>query len=284
MVGTKLKTSLSTMSPRQMLSLWWQEKWVRGLVLAISPIGLIDTIYTLLLFQAHGPEFEYNPFVRLALTSEWLVAWVLIDVISFAIFSMIAGSYYLHTRVSVFENHTRWLSGLVGLRVGAAFYNIFLYYEISEAVLIGGLFSVITYIIVEKLLSRDRDLSIKGFKRYWRAKYDRIHDYLLMRQIKKQTQQENITMAENEIGDSVDYRRVWLKRAFFLSIAIVVFVSTPFILVALAEFTGGAYMDVFYWTRLAGRTFIFGFFMIILLIGAMLYFVLRAFYTTEGAW
>jgi hypothetical protein len=284
MAESKLKTSLSTMSPRQMLSLWWKEKWVRGIVLAISPIGFIDALYTLLLFQAHGPEFEYNPFVRLALTSDWLFLWILIDIISFVIFSMIAGSYYLHTRISVFENHTRWFSGLIGVRVGAALYNIFLYYEIPDPILIGGLSVIITYIIVEKLLSRDRDLSIKGFKRYLRAKYDRIHDYLLTRKIKKQIQQEEIIVTEEKISGSVDTKRVWLKRAFFISIAILVFVSTPFILAVVAELTGHVSESFFYWSRIAGQTFIIGFFVIIFLIGAALYFVLRAFHTTEGAW
>jgi hypothetical protein len=257
-------------------------------VLAISPIGLIDAIYTILLFQSHGAEYEYNPFVRLALTSEWLVVWIVIDVISFLFFAMIAGSYYLHTRVSVFENHTRWLSGLIGLRVGAAFYNVLLYYEIPEPVFFGGFAGLITYFIVGKLLARDRDLSIKGFNRFWRAKYDRLHDYLITRGTKEIREKDRI-MDDDGIRASTDVKRVWLKRAAYISIVIVVFVSTPFILVTVAELTGGAYWtDIFgtdfYWTQLSGQSFIIGFFVIILLVGAMIWFLMKAFTTTEGAW
>jgi hypothetical protein len=277
-----------------MFSLWWQEKWVRGLVLAISPIGLIDAVYTVLLFQAHGAEFEYNPIVRFALTTYWGVIWIVADIVSFVLFAMIAGSYYLHTRQSIFENHTGWLSGLVGLRVGAALYNVTLFYSNPEPIFWGGLAALATYFFSEKLLTRDRDISIKGFKNYWRNKYDRVHDHLITRGIDSENNKDvellNDERIEEASMETESMKLVWLKRAGYIALAIATFVSVPFILVEFAKATGGLYWsDLFSGTTpwgnpLTGGTFLGAFAIILILMSVAIYFLLRAFDSPEGAW
>ena len=294
MVVTRKRPSLSTMSSRQMFSLWWQEKWVRGLVLAISPIGLIDAVYTVLLFQAHGAEFEYNPIVRFALTTYWGVIWIVADIVSFVLFAMIAGSYYLHTRRSIFENHTGWLSGLVGLRVGAALYNVTLFYGNPEPVFWGALAALATYFFSEKLLARDRDISIKGFKSYWRNKYDRVHDHLITRGIDPEKNKDvdplNDDRIEEKTMETKTARLVWLKRAGYIALAIATFVSVPFILTEFARATGGLYWsDLFSGTTpwgnpLTAGTFIGAFIIILILMAVSIIFLTRAFDETEGAW
>jgi hypothetical protein len=277
-----------------MFSLWWQEKWVRGLVLAISPIGLIDAVYTVLLFQAHGAEFEYNPIVRFALTTYWGAVWIVADIVSFVLFAMIAGSYYLHTRHSIFENHTGWLSGLVGLRVGAALYNVTLFYGNPEPVFWGALAALATYFFSEKLLTRDRDISIKGFKNYCINKYDRVHDHLIIRginpEIKKDVESLNDDRIEEAPMEIKTAKQVWLKRAGYITLAIATFVSVPFILTEFARATGGLYWsDLFSRTTpwgnpLTASTFIGAFIIILILMGVSIMFLMRAFDETEGAW
>ena len=268
-----------------MFSLWWEERWVRGLVLALSPIGLVDALFTFLLFQVHGPEYEYNPIVRLALTSDWWFAWVVIDIISFVFLAMIAGSYYVHTRKSIFGNQTHWFSFLIALRVGVALFNVLTFYMDPYSFFWGFLGAILSYFVVGRLLSRERDISITGFKRYWRAKYDRVHDRFITRGLKV----EEVEESTSEIESEPTSRAVWLKRGGYLSMVIVVFVSTPFVLTIIGYATGGfawteEFGEVFYWNTAAGQTFLAGFVTVIILISVMMYFMLRAFNTTEGAW
>jgi len=267
-----------------MLSLWWKEKWVRGLVLALSPIGLVDALFTVLLFQAHGPDFEYNPIVRIALTSDWWFVWIIMDIFSFVIFAMIAGSYYIHTRSSIFGNNTGWLSGLIALRVGIAIYNIFLYYNDLYPIFWGSLVGFVAYLFVNRLLSRDKDISVSSFKRYWRAKYDRLQDRIIMRGIDRK-KAEDVTETETFPVTT----GVWLRRAGFMSMAILVFVSTPFVLVTVGALTGGLgwtqqYGNSFYWNEVSASAFIAGFFAVIVLISIMMYFIIRSFTAQDGAW
>ncbi len=289
MSSTQGEATLSSMTTKQMLSLWWREKWVRGLVLALSPIGFIDALYTFLLVQTHGPEYEYNPLVRFALTSELWILWIIIDILSFAIFAMIAGSYYIHTRSSIFGQHKAWLAGLIALRVGAVIYNVLLYYGDMAPIFWGIVGGILTFFAVGKLLTKDRDISVKGFKRYWRAKYDRIHDRILLSGIK--VPKERMEQREYEIVEEtlVSSKRVWMKRAGYISIAIIVFVSIPFVLTTIGIMTGGIYWNEyfggsFFWNQLSGTTFVIGFFAVIVLISIIMYLLMNAFHTTEGAW
>lgn len=288
------KPTLSTMGSRQMFFLWWQEKWVRGLVLAISPIGLIDAVYTVLLFQAHGAEFEYNPIVRFALTTYWGIIWIVADIVSFVLFAMIAGSYYLHTRRSIFENHTGWLSGLVGLRVGAALYNVTLFYGNPEPVFWGTLAALATYFCSEKLLARDRDISIKGFKNYCRNKYDRVHDRFIMRGTDPENEKDVESLNNNRIEEASmetkSVKLVWFKRAGYVALAIAVFISAPFILTEFARATGGLYWNDLYsrttpWgNALTAGTLLGAFVIILVMMAVSSIFLMRAFEETEGAW
>jgi hypothetical protein len=285
--SARTRASLVTMSMTEMFSLWWKERWVRGLVLALSPIGFVDALFTILLFQAHGPEFEYNPIVRLALTSDWWFAWIVVDIISFVFFAMIAGSYYVHTRSSIFGNQVGWLSFLIALRVGVVVFNILSFYLDPYPIFWTAIGAIVTYFSVVRLLTRETDISIAGFKRYWRAKYDRVHDRLIMRGLKREEEEVEEPIAEVE--PITTSKIVMLKRAGYLSMVIVVFVSTPFVLTAVGYVTGGlAWNELFggnfYWNTVASQSFLAGFAAVIILISLMMYFMLKAFSTTEGAW
>lgn len=290
-IGEERK-DFSTMSAREMFSLWWHERWIRYLVISLSPIGFIDAFYTLMLFVAHGAEYEYNPIVRYALSSGLWPIWFIVDVLSFSLFAMIAGSYYLHTRSKIFGVRTGWLAFLVGFRVGAAAYNMLLFYNtfLFNAIFIpalgGFLVGASAYIIVGGLLSRSDDVTIEGFKAYMRAKYDRVHDRLLMRGLKPQKEEIELKEEHVVVDEFKTERIVYLKRAGYLALVAVVFVSVPYILQFISDITGLSqwteiYGPFWFFNEASARGFIVGFIGVLLMLAVMIYFILKAFSAGE---
>ncbi|RDE15914.1 MAG: hypothetical protein C4K49_05560 [Candidatus Thorarchaeota archaeon] len=285
----KRKKDLSTMTPRVMFSLWWQEKWVRYLVFSLAPIGLVDAVYTVLLWHDLGAAFEFNPLVRYALNTEWWVLWFIIDIVSFSLFAMIAGSYYLHTRSRIFGNRINWLAALVGFRIGAAAYNILLFYGNLAAFTPAVIAGIVTALVLKVLLGRTEDISKVGFKVYWRSRYDSLRDRLLKRGTKaaEPVAQTHVTAPAEPLPR--DSTSLWLKRAGYLSIAALVFVSAPFFLVMVADLTGAnTFSEIFgpyvFFNELSSNAFLAGFLAVIILTAAMMFFILKAFSAKEGTW
>ena len=290
MQTTIRRKSFATMTSRQMFSLWWNERWIRTLIILLTPIGLIDAVYTYLLFHTFGMDYEYNPLVRMALTSDLWFIWFLADVISFSIFAMIAGSYYLHTRSSIFDSRVGWLSGIVAFRVGAAVYNVLLFYDLAPALLGGVAITIVIFLTANKLLNRTTDVSWAGFKGYWRAKYDRLHDRFLLRGLPGKSEIEAvILMTDEEVKPQTGISRVWIKRAGYIALALMIFFLTPFALGIVAEITGvGSFTDIYgplmFWNELSGTGFLIGFGVIIVMISVIMFLILKAFSFEEGAW
>lgn len=288
------KNLFSDMTLRQMFSLWWSERWVRAFVLSISPIGLIDVIFTFMLIQIHGIEYEYNPFVRWAMTSNMWILWTIADIVSFAVFAMIAGSYYLHTRKSVLGTKSSWFAVLIALRVAAVAYNVLVIYYMRDPIVPVFLIGLAVYKICNSLLSRDRDISIEGFKSWLWWKYYHLNEKLLLRGVALDPEPERIeakslTETEKSKKQKGAIPKIWLKRAALVTLAIIVFLSIPYVTLAIGLLFGTLYGRGFsgsylYWTRETGRTFIAGFFAIVFMLGIVLYLLLNAFDTSEGAW
>jgi hypothetical protein len=291
----------STMTSHQMFTLWWEEPWVRNLVLLLSPIGIIDATFTILLVDQIGAHFEYNPFVRAALQSDWWGVWFFIDAISFFLFIMMAGSYYLHTRKSLIGNRIGLVSGLVALRVGLAAHNVIRFYGVFPAVFIGIMTGLITFIIVNSLLDRTSDVSWHGFKQWWKHKLDRRHDEKLMRKA-KQLKRGVETQLDEKIEREIDAemakieepvvqstQSVWRKRALYILGAVALFIFMPYFLVFLADLTGvTAFSEIYgplvFWNQLSAPAFLLGFFSICIFTALIMYLVLKSFEVQEGAW
>jgi hypothetical protein len=284
-----------------MFTLWWEERWVRNLVLILTPVGFIDATFTILLFRQIGAEFEYNPFVRAALLSEWWIVWFFIDAISFFLFIMMAGSYYLHTRHSLVNNRTGLVSGLVALRVGLAAHNVIRFQGEFSAIFAGFMFGAVTYIIMDSLLDRSNDVSWEGFKQWWKHIIDRRHDERLIKKAIRSTQGDVTHMdeqVEREIGseiskttdtESTEGGVYWRKRALYLLGAIALFIIMPYFLVFLGDFTGvTSFSDIYgplvWWNELSAPAFLLGFVAICIFTATIMYLVLRSFDVQEGAW
>ncbi len=299
---TAEKTSrFSTMTPHQMFTLWWNEPWVRNLVLLLSPVGIIDAAFTVLLFGQIGAGFEYNPIVRAALQSEWWIVWFFIDAISFFLFIMMAGSYYLYTRRSLVDNRIGIVSGLVAMRVGLAAHNVIRFHGIFPAVFGGLMMGLITFIIVDSLLDRTSDVSWQGFKQWWKHKSDRRHDKMLMKKAMKQKRGDDTQLdekIEREIDSEItkakkpetpSVQRIWRKRASYILGAIALFIFMPYFLVFLADLTGvTGFSDIYgplvFWNELSGTGFLLGFLAICVFTASIMYLILRSFEVQEGAW
>ncbi len=289
------------MTTYQMFTLWWEEKWVRTLVLILTPVGIIDATYTVLLFNVLGPSAEFNPIVRIALESQLWWVWFFIDAISFFIFIMMAGSYYLHTRKSLVANRTGLVSGLVSLRVGLAAHNVIRFYAGVPAVLGGIIFTGITFIIMVSLLDRTSDVTWQGFKQWWKHRTDRFHDYRLTKKAAKSSLGDETQLdeqIEREISaelpkatetDEPGYPNKWLKRILYLLAAVALFIFMPFFLVFLGDVTGvSAFSDIYgpmvFWNELSAPAFLLGFLSICVFTAGIMYLILRSFEVQDGAW
>ena len=285
-----------------MFTLWWEEPWVRNLVLLLTPVGIIDATFTVLLFNELGHGFEFNPIVQIALQSEWWFVWFFIDAVSFFLFVMMAGSYYLHTRRNLVNNRTGLVSGLVAIRVGLAAHNVIRFQGAFSAVFGGFMFGVITYLIMDSLLDRRNDVSREGLKQWWKHLTDRRHDEKLMKKAMKSTRGDD-TQLDEKIGREIDAEisktsevetaedgSAWRKRAMYLLGAIALFILMPYFLGFLADFTGVTqfseiYGPLVFWNELSGSAFVLGFMAICIFTAGIMYMILRSFDVQDsGAW
>ena len=281
-----------------MFTLWWEERWVRIFVLLLTPIGIIDAVFTMLLFNTLGATYEYNPFVRMALLSEWWIVWFFINAISFIVFIMLAGSYYIHTRNSLVQNRTGLVSALISLRVGLAAHNVIRFYGIFPGVLGGILIGIITFIIVDSLLDRTSDVTWQGFKQWWKHRTNRFHDYRLIQKAGKSNRGYENQMdeqTEREIGAELqkttkpDEPGVWRKRILYLLGAVALFLIMPYFLVFLSDSTGvSAFSDIYgplvFWNELSAPAFLLGFISICIFTACIMYLILRSFEVQGGGW
>ncbi|MHA1480408.1 MAG: hypothetical protein ACTSQZ_03165 [Candidatus Thorarchaeota archaeon] len=293
MLPLEKENPFSTMTTYEMFTKWLEVKWVRNLVFLLTPVGFLDAFYTMFLFQTIGPSSEYNPFVRAFLGSQWWFVWFLIDSLSFFLFVMLAGSYYLHTRDSLVNNRTGIISGLVAMRVGVVALNMLRFYGVFPAVLGGFLIGSFTYIVMDSLLDRTSDVSWKGFKQWLKHKLDNLHDYRLLRGANKTKQRNETQMSEtiNHEVEDVEYsgRGAWKQRVKYIAMAGIVFLAMPFILVLVADITGAsAWGDIYgplvFWNEVSGVAFLSGFVIICILIATIMHLILKSFEVQEGAW
>jgi hypothetical protein len=300
MLTTKKTEKLSTMTPHQMFTLWWREPWVRNLVLILSPLGIIDATFTVLLFNRLGNDFEVNPLVRFALQSEWWFIWFFIDAFSFFIFIMMAGSYYLHTRNSLINNRIGVVSGLVAIRMGLAMHNVIRFQGSFPAVFCGLITGLVSFVIVDSLLDRTSDVSWHGFKQWLKYRNDRRHDEKLMKKVSREKRGDEMQLEEkiekeidSEIAKSEEAPKsgqgIWRKRALYILGAIAVFLLMPYFLEFLANITGvTAFTDIYgplvFWNQLSAPAFLLGFVSICIFTAVIMYLILKSFEVQEGAW
>ncbi len=285
---------ISTISPVKMATDWWSVRWVRGLVIMLIPVGMVDSVYTIVMALEYGPEIEFNPITRWFLANSLWPLWAIINIMGYTFFCMLAGSYYLHTRNHPSGPDTFWLSLIISLRIGMTAYNVtFFYIPIVVTVYppfwVGFLAFCGSLYLTNNLFRRKQDLSWRGATSFVSSRLDSWYDSKLIRDAKTGlTQNEDLSserpkpMSESDTSNFQETRskknRIWIKRlAYFAGfpLSILGMVVTLNIFAVLANFES--------WQReftvinaLTGPVFMASFIAILFFIGLSMYFVFKA--------
>ncbi|NWF96459.1 MAG: hypothetical protein HXY34_10005 [Candidatus Thorarchaeota archaeon] len=84
-------------------------------------------------------------------------------------------------------------------------------------------------------------------------------------------------------------RKAWLLRSIYILVSVGVFIFMPFFLIWLGYATGVTWWKetfgpyVFFDTT-TGPAFVIGFVSVLFMVALMIFFIMKAFDTTEGAW
>ncbi len=288
---------------RSLFTLWWGTKWVRNLVLLFSPVGLIDSIFTLMLYQVHGSDAEYNPIVKGALESSLWPMWFAINTLSFPVLVMVVSSFYLVHRSKPRLGVMRLMMLVVALRIFGTAYDIFVFISHVDSLMWATFTGLATFVALNHLYTRDHDISVKGMKQWMQRYVDRFHDYLLLRGVEGRPEKEATVLEEKttESGPAREERpesttkpasrkfSVKIRRAMWCLAAVAVLILVPVVLDFVARiFRGERWHEVFgrffYWNYQAGLIFVIGFVTVILMFSLMMYFLMRMFDESEGPW
>jgi hypothetical protein len=288
------------MTPRQLGTLWWTERWVRFLVVLLFPVGIIDAAFTLATTWELGLEVEFNPIVRYLIAANLWLPWALLDIIGFALFSMLAGSYYLHTRNNPGGPDTTWITLIFALRVSMATYNV-TYYYIPFVVAVyppfwtSILVFALTYFGLGRVLNRRTDISQRGIIQYFRNRINNIKDRRLISTAARHSSDSQTAAAgETQMKSertlaSVEglpvQKKSWSKRIGYLILAALVIVSMMWMVDFVGTVTGlytfREHYPIVFINTLVGRGLVATLIVVLSFIAISMYMIIKAFDTDE---
>jgi len=283
-------TYLRDLTIRELSTTWWSKPWIRTIVLLLIPIGIVDVYYTLLATDRYGVDVEFNPITRFFLGNDLWLPWAIMNIIGFSLFCMLAGSYYLHTRGNLEGPNTLWLSLIIALRLGLAVYNI-TYFYIPFVVTVypplwTGVFTfTITFVAMDKLLTRRDDITQRSIKSYFTVRLSNIEDARMIRAAGPGMQ----TLEEDAIPPapkSALQKNVWAKRGVYLVLGVVMILAMGWIVEVIGVVTGLAewserYGAFVFFNELSGRGFLLSMVGVLSVASISMYFIIKAFETTE---
>jgi hypothetical protein len=294
---------LSSITAREMLTLWWKERWVRVIVLTLLPIGVIDTVYTIAMASLYGVEIEFNPITRELLNLGLWLPWAALNVLGFTFFCMMAGSYYLHTRWRPGGPDTFWFSFIIALRIGMAAYNVTFYYmpfviTVYPPFWAGFIAFTISLYVMNKLLMRKHDISWSQAKYYVKSRYESYKDSRLISHATQvpgqplENPQVKTDAVEREIAQDLSggevkwYKSPWPKRAFFILMAGFSYILMGVAIEVISHVSGlsewsTSHGPFFILNDFTGPPIMASFLAIIFFMSLSLYFILKAFSTTQ---
>jgi len=296
--------NLSTITLNELFTGWWTERWVRGFVLMLIPIGIIDTVFTLAMTSLYGFEVEFNPITRELLAAGLWFPWAIINVLGFTFFCMMAGSYYLYTRSRPGGPDTLALSFVIALRVAMVGYNVTFYYIPWAGGMVyppfwsAAISFLVTIYWMNKLLNRRYDISWAQTKHTLRSRYDNYRDAKLITStgIRKRVttssrnwNQESKIDIKNEIPKTmrVWWKGTWLKRVLYISGAFVSILMIGLSIQVINDITGlSSYsegVNYFVLNEVTGPPFMASFLAIIFFMGISLGLIFKAFSESEFA-
>ncbi|MBN2229160.1 MAG: hypothetical protein JW779_06160 [Candidatus Thorarchaeota archaeon] len=293
---------LSSITATELFTKWWDERWIRGIVLMLIPIGIIDTVFTISIAQLYGIEAEFNPITRFFLSSSFWFLWPILNISGFMFFCMMAGSYYLHSRLKLGGPDTSWISVIIALRVAMVGYNVTFYYlpfviTVYPPFWAAFISFVMTFFLMNNLLKRQNDISWEQTKYTITSKYINYRDSKLISSagIPEQDKEDTSSIKEDlkkEVLSGIPkknqplWKNPWVKRVVYLSSAAFSFVLMGMAIEFISNISGlstwndqrGAY---FVLNEITGPPVMASFIAILFFMGLSLFFILRAFSTTQ---
>jgi len=284
---TSVLSTIGSMPPRSLFTLWWSERWVRFLIIALSPVAVLDTTYTILLATQFGPKAEMNPVGRFMLENGSWMLWVAFSWIGFALLCMLTGSYYLAARKELGQPDTGFLSLIISLKVGMVGYNATFYHIESVGagyppLWIGALAVVISYLVLSRLLTLEHDLSWKRLRAQVQSRLDALRDARLVSTAKSTsdtTKTFESAAAESPMPRFLSRRETWTKRLGYLGLWVISVVLLFALLEAMLKASGlwdWTSRD-FGWVSLEGPWFLAFFLIIVVFIGVSMMLIIKAF-------
>jgi hypothetical protein len=255
-------------------------------VLLLIPVGVIDAAFTLLVTSELGWEIEFNPITKFFLSAGLWPVWALMNIGGFALFSMLAGSYYLHTRKDIRGPDSSWLALIIALRVAMAAYNVTYYFipfyiSLFPPIWVGIFTGILSFVIFDKLLSRPDDFSWRDLKRQVGARIGSIQDARLIKAASKDAPHGEFTGGTSQPTSPVS-KTTWLKRGAYLTGAAVAIIMMTMTIEIVGTATGliaarGEFGAYYVLTDYSGRWFLASLCIILFFIGLSMYMIVRAF-------
>ena len=278
-----------------MTTLWWSVRWVRGLVFMLIPVGVVDAVFTVAMALEYGPEIEFNPVTRWFLAGGLWPLWATINIMGFTFFSMLAGSYYLHTRNHPSGPDTFWLSLIISLRIAMTGYNVTFFY-IPVVVTVYppfwvGLFAFCgSLYLTNSLFRRQQDLSWRGATIFVSSRVENRYDAKLIKDAMAGiTQEVDIDSEATKPGPESDSsgfqevesmkKHIWIKRLAYFAGFLLSFVGMAIVLdiiAVLSSFSRWQY-DAFVLNSFTGPIFLWSFVSILFFVGLSMYFLFKVF-------
>ncbi|NHJ13444.1 MAG: hypothetical protein EAX95_07190 [Candidatus Thorarchaeota archaeon] len=278
-----------SISTQELITTWWRTPWIRYLVLALLPIGVIDVAYTLAATAIYGIEVEFNPITQLFLFNNLWLPWSIMNIVGFALFCMLAGSYYLITRNQPAGPNTMWLSLILALRIGLAAYNVTYFYipflvTIYPPLWVGLFMFIITFALMDKLLTRRDDITKRSVKSFFTVRLSNIHDRKLIKTASAGS--KPVKVVKEEVLKTALQKSTWAKRGAYLTLSILMIVAMAGSIEVIGVFSGlinwsDANVPYFVFTEFTSRWFLVTVISIMVFLSFSMYFIIKAFDTTE---
>ncbi|MFW9845481.1 MAG: hypothetical protein ACFFD6_01935 [Candidatus Thorarchaeota archaeon] len=280
---------MESITTQELITTWWSRAWIRNLVLLLIPIGIVDTVYTLVATERYGIAVEFNPITRIFLSYNLWIPWSIMNIVGFALFCMLAGSYYLMTRDQPAGPNTVWLSLILALRIGLASYNVTYFYipfliTIYPPLWVGLFTFTLTFILIDKMLTRRDDITRRTIKSFFTVRLSNIHDRRLIRTATANAKSEE--PVKKEVLKTTLQKSVWAKRAAYLTMAVLMIVAMAGSIEVIGVASGlvqwsETAVPFYVFTEFTSRWFLVTVVGIIVFLSFSMYFIVKAFDTPE---
>lgn len=144
------------------LTAWWRPTKIRALVLILTALAALDSVYTLVWIGQRGLAGELNPLIRTFSEMGLVGIWIIINVVATFVASVFLGSCVTALPTPARLYPVLGLSLLAALKVILALYHLIQFYNLLEITWIVWLTCVITFLSTKSLLSKEGALDWKS--------------------------------------------------------------------------------------------------------------------------